>query len=182
MSLCDWSATGQETVLPEENTISFERGPRSERGPGSARARVKGSKLKLACARADPGPHSPRGPLSREILLETRLFVSFFWIKETVLPRTMKRPASLMAAPAPMCRPAAAAMLPSPSDQSTVALLELERFFPKGELKNAQGQTYTEYCRELRHEWVVEKDRNETFPMVNAAGEFLAFELSFFIS
>ena len=52
MSLCDWSATGQETVLPEENTISFERGPRSERGPGSARARVKGSKLKLACARA----------------------------------------------------------------------------------------------------------------------------------
>ena len=73
-------------------------------------------------------------------------------------------------------------MLPSPSDQSTVALLELERFFPKGELKNAQGQTYTEYCRELRHEWVVEKDRNETFPMVNAAGEFLAFELSFFIS
>ena len=133
-------------------------------------------------AREDPGPHSPRGPLSREILLETRLFVSFFWIKETVLPRTMKRPASLMAAPAPMCRPAAAAMLPSPSDQSTVALLELERFFPKGELKNAQGQTYTEYCRELRHEWVVEKDRNETFPMVNAAGEFLAFELSFFIS
>ena len=50
------------------NTISFERGPRSERGPGSARARVKGSKLKFFLrARADPGPHSPRGPLSREI-------------------------------------------------------------------------------------------------------------------
>ena len=78
MSLCDWSATGQETVLPEENTISFERGPRSERGPGSARAR-QGLQLEASMrARADPGPHSPRGPLSREILLETRLFVSFF--------------------------------------------------------------------------------------------------------
>ena len=52
------------------NTISFERGPRSERGPGSARARLKGSKLKLFTrARADPGPHSPQGPLSRENLL-----------------------------------------------------------------------------------------------------------------
>ena len=42
------------------NTISFERGPRSERGPGSARALLKGSKLKLACARArtqDPIHH-----------------------------------------------------------------------------------------------------------------------------
>ena len=34
------------------NTISFERGPRSERFLGPLRARVKGSKLKLACARA----------------------------------------------------------------------------------------------------------------------------------
>ncbi|CAL1146424.1 unnamed protein product [Cladocopium goreaui] len=38
-------------------------------------------------------------------------------------------------------------------------------------IRPEHGQNYTEYCRELRHEWVVEKDRNETFPMVNAAGE-----------
>ena len=65
------------------NTISFERGPRSERVLGPrARAR-QGLQIEASMrARADPGPHSPRGPLSREILLETRLFVSFFGSKK----------------------------------------------------------------------------------------------------
>ena len=58
------------------NTISFERGPRSERFLGP-RAR-QGLQIEASMrARADPGPHSPRGPLSREILLETRLFEFF---------------------------------------------------------------------------------------------------------
>ena len=34
-----------------KNTISFERGPRSERGPGSARAR-QGLQIEAFCARA----------------------------------------------------------------------------------------------------------------------------------
>ena len=51
-----------ETQFPLKGVL----GVKGVLGP---RARVKGYKLKLFFrARADPGPHSPRGPLSREIL------------------------------------------------------------------------------------------------------------------
>ena len=55
-----WPNTHQKTNRTMKNAISFERGPQSERGPGSARARVKGSKLKL-CTRAR-GPRTPFTP------------------------------------------------------------------------------------------------------------------------
>ena len=53
------------------------------------RARVKGSKLKL-CTRAHPGPHSPRGPLSREIVLKSTMMekLNCWWstLSSQVLP------------------------------------------------------------------------------------------------
>ena len=51
---CDWELAEEKEG---ENTISFGRGPRSERGPGHT-------------ARVTQDPIPPRGPLSREILLE----------------------------------------------------------------------------------------------------------------
>lgn len=85
----------------------------------------------------------------------------------------MKKPAAKKA-PVAMVRPAAAKGQQTLHDQSEVALAELDRFFPKGQLKNSEGQTYMDYCRELRHEWHVEKDHNSNFKMVNSAGELLS--------
>ena len=56
------------------NTLSFERGPWGERGPGrAARARAKMASILRPFWRARaarPGPHSPWGPLSREIFIK----------------------------------------------------------------------------------------------------------------
>ena len=68
------------------NTLSFERGPWGERGPGrAARARAKMASILRPFWRARaarPGPHSPWGPLSREI---------FFSIKWPVQVKPLKK-------------------------------------------------------------------------------------------
>ena len=71
------------TDNPAVNKISFERCPRSERGPGCARAARQNGLLNeafLARPRAarSSGPHLPQGPLSKEILLVAQVIGNAF--------------------------------------------------------------------------------------------------------
>ena len=61
------------------------------------RARVKGSKLKLfKHARADPGPHSPRGSLSRKIVFSVEIWAPWNTISIGFQCWFNKKPKSLM--------------------------------------------------------------------------------------
>jgi len=60
------------------NKISFERGPQGERGPGLEASKINFDRVfafvwktrsKLILEASRPGPLSPWGPLSKEILL-----------------------------------------------------------------------------------------------------------------